>query len=190
MMTKSDSIETLADALSKAQGAFNHAKKDSVNPHYKSKYADLASVIDAARPHLSANGLAVTQVTDYNAGELVLHTVLMHRSGEFINGTYPIIAAQNTPQAMGSAITYARRYCFAAITGIAPDDDDDCNIASGISEKRLDPKIEQAKKNMSTAATVEDLTAIVSELGKVYWPQVKDAYNARKTIIEGGNNDK
>lgn len=122
---KSESIKELATALSKAQGQFDHAKKDVENGFFKSKYADLASVIDAAKKPLADNGLSVVQVVDMTeSGDVVLETILMHVSGEYISGKYPIRPAKQDPQAVGSAITYARRYAFSAMTGIAADDDD------------------------------------------------------------------
>jgi hypothetical protein len=128
---QSESIKELSTALSKAQGEFYHAKKDVNNTFFKSKYADLASVIDAAKKPLSDNGLAVIQITDFTEnGDTYLITTLSHSSGEWISGRYPIKPVKADPQGMGSAITYARRYAFSAITGIAADDDDG-NAASG-----------------------------------------------------------
>lgn len=131
---QSESINELATALSKAQGEFDHAKKDVNNTFFKSKYADLASCIDAARVHLAKHGLSVAQTTGLHEGLLILETMLMHSSGEWIKGIYPIEPVKRDPQGFGSAITYARRYCFCAITGIASDDDDG-NSASGNQSK-------------------------------------------------------
>lgn len=129
--TRSSSIGKLTEALSKAQGKFLHAKKDVQNEFFKKKYADLARVIDAAKEPLSANGLAVIQTTDYGAdGKLLLTTVLSHISGEWIKGVYPINPVKNDPQGFGAAITYARRYSYSAIIGVASEDDDDANEAS------------------------------------------------------------
>lgn len=122
---RSESVKEIALALSKAQGQFDHAKKDVKNEFFKSKYADLASVIDAAKKPLSDNGLAVVQVVDAdNEGGIYLETTLLHSSGEWISGRYPIKPIKTDPQSVGSAITYARRYAFSAMTGIAADDDD------------------------------------------------------------------
>lgn len=123
-MSRSESIKELALALSKAQAVYEHAKKDVTNDFFKNRYADLASCIDAAKRPLSDNGLSVTQITDSDETGLYLETILMHISGEWISGRYPIRPIKNDPQAFGSAMTYARRYAFSAITGIAADDDD------------------------------------------------------------------
>ena len=131
MNMQSESIAALAKALSAAQGEIKGALKDSLNPHFKSKYADLGSVIEAAREPLAKNGLAVIQVMSVTGtGVVLLETVLAHESGEWIKSVYPIVPVQNTPQGYGSAITYARRYCYAAIVGLAQVDDD-ANEASG-----------------------------------------------------------
>lgn len=157
-MCKSESIKELALALSKAQGTFDHAKKDVKNDFFKSKYADLASVIDAAKKPLSDNGLSVSQIIDTDEnGNITLETILMHTSGEWITGKYPVRPVKTDPQSTGSAITYARRYAFSAITGIAADDDDG-NAASQtkqVNEKQANqPNYEKA---LATASTLQGL---------------------------------
>lgn len=124
-MQKSETIGKLAEALSKAQGVMEGAKKDSSNPYFKSKYSDLSSVWDACRKPLSENGLSVSQVTNSTPeGHPVITTILMHSSGEWISGELMMNPSKVDPQAVGSAITYGRRYALAAIVGIAPEDDD------------------------------------------------------------------
>ncbi len=126
------STPKLFTALAKAQGLIEGAKKRNLNPHFKSKYADLASVWDACREELSSNGLSVIQ-NPVNAppGHVALETTLAHESGESITQSYamPIKDPQN-PQAVGSALTYMRRYALMAVVGIAPEDDD-ANAAKG-----------------------------------------------------------
>jgi hypothetical protein len=129
--TKSESIKELAAALSKVQGAIGIAVKDSTNPFFKSRYADLASVWDACREHLAANKLAVTQLpTNAESGRVAMTTVLMHASGEWIATECSVKLVKDDPQAVGSALTYLRRYMLSAIVGIVADDDDG-NHASG-----------------------------------------------------------
>ena len=120
---KSEQINELAAALSKAQGQMVAARKDSLNPHFKNLYADLASVWDAIRGPLTANGLSVVQLASAEAGQAHIETTLMHSSGQFISGKLSM-ASGTTPQQIGSAITYARRYALSAMVGIAPDDDE------------------------------------------------------------------
>jgi len=130
-MNKSDTIDKLAAALCLAQSQFNEAIKSKVNPHLKSKYADLGSVWDAAKPALTANGLSVTQLfVPSEQGYLALETVLLHTSGQYITGILTMPLQKADPQGYGAAATYARRYALSAILGICADDDDDGHSAS------------------------------------------------------------
>jgi hypothetical protein len=125
-------IKELYAALSKAQGQMEAASKDSKNPAFNSRYADLAAVWDAVREPLSKNGLAVIQhPVDAGDKRIGLVTILTHESGQSVRFEYSMpIGDRVTAQAVGSAITYARRYSLMAVCGIAPDDDDG-NAASG-----------------------------------------------------------
>ncbi len=126
---QSETIGALAAALAKAQGAMKPAVMDRDN-YFKMKYATLTSLWESARAALAANGLAVTQTTDFDVhGDLVMATTLLHSSGEWIGGVYPIKAKDGTAQALGGAITYARRYALGALLGLTADEDDDGNIA-------------------------------------------------------------
>ena len=120
-------IDKLAGALSKAQGEFGGVAKDGVNPHFKTKYATLASVLDAVKAPLAANGLALVQLIQPEG----LVTVLMHESGQSIQSVAPL--PQNAlPQVLGSALTYMRRYSVMAMLSVAADDDDDGNAAQTV----------------------------------------------------------
>jgi hypothetical protein len=131
-MMQSQTIGEIAKALSKAQGEFSVVKKECENPFFKSKYADLAACIDATRAALSANGLAVIQLTKIVNDKTVLETTIAHSSGEFITGEYLVQPTKQDPQAMGSALTYARRFSFCGMLSIAAEaEDDDGNNASG-----------------------------------------------------------
>lgn len=125
-MAQSSEIDKLAAALVKAQAEFTHAKKDSANPFFKSKYADLATCIDVVRPVLAKYGLAVIQPCNGTA----LETIILHESGQWISGSLTLTPVDNKPQSVGSAITYGRRYCLQAMLGLASEDDDG-NSASG-----------------------------------------------------------
>jgi len=160
-------IGKLTEALAKAQGAFAHAAKDTKNEFFKSRYADLASVIAAAKHPLSDNGLSVSQVTDFDdTGRVFLITILSHTSGEWISGRYPIMPIKQDPQGFGSAITYARRYMFSAITGIAQDDDDG-NAASTAKPApqpkppTLDDRYNSMWNAITCVSTIDDLEKVV-----------------------------
>ena len=124
-MTHSDSIKDLAAALAKAQLTMKNAKKDSANPFFKSKYADLAAVSEACREQLATNGIAVVQ-TPCNGenGTVGVTTILMHASGQWIEDTVRAVPKDTGAQAMGSVITYLRRYALASFVGVASEDDD------------------------------------------------------------------
>lgn len=123
-MMQSEQIAELATALAKCQGEMSFAVKDSINPHFKNRYADLASVWDAIRIPLSRNGLSVTQTIDIQGEKTVLISTLMHTSGQWIKSIIPVLCAQSTSQALGSGLSYARRYALAALVGCVQDDDD------------------------------------------------------------------
>jgi hypothetical protein len=128
---RSESIKELATALAKAQAALRPAVKDALNPHFKSKYADLGAVWEACREPLSTNGLSVVQLpADCEAGRLALTTMLLHSSGEYLSTTYSLKLQQDTAHGAGSALTYLRRYALAALVGVVADEDDDGNSAS------------------------------------------------------------
>jgi hypothetical protein len=121
---QSPSVGKLAGALAKAQGTMQPAAKDKENPFFKSKYADLASIWESIRKPLASNELCIIQTTVIRDRALILLTTLAHSSGEWIRAEYPINPLKNDPQGVGSALTYARRYAVAAITGASTEDDD------------------------------------------------------------------
>jgi hypothetical protein len=122
---RSAEINELAKALSKAQGVMKSAPKNKTNPHLKSKYADLASILDAVRAPLSDNGLAVCQVVECDGARIICYTDLLHTSGQWVRGRLCLHAAQTAIQQIGAGITYAKRYALSAILGIASDEEDD-----------------------------------------------------------------
>ncbi len=114
----------LAKAFVAAQMATEAVKKASTNPAFRSKYADLAGVVEAVVPALNAAGVGVLQFPAFD-GELVhLTTTLLHESGASVTSTLAMRPTKNDPQGVGSAVTYARRYSLLAMTGAAPEDDD------------------------------------------------------------------
>jgi hypothetical protein len=124
-MNQSESIANLAKALSIVQGKMTYAVKDSANPFFKSKYADLESVWDACRSLLAENGLCVMQFPgEFIDGCMSLTTILAHSSGEWIKQTMEVPVTKPDAQGAGSAITYMRRYALAAVVGVVQADDD------------------------------------------------------------------
>ena len=137
-MQKSESITNLAAALAKAQATMTGALKDSENPHFRSKYADLESVWNACREPLTSNGLSVTQLLTYTERQAVaIETLLLHESGEYIGSSFEIPVSKSDAQGFGSALTYARRYSLSAIIGIAPaEDDGESAVGRGTAAKK------------------------------------------------------
>ena len=114
----------LFSAMAKAQAEITGAKKGADNSFFKSKYADLAACLDAVREPLSENGLCVIQTTEETDGGILVVTTLGHESGEWMTGRLRMVPDKSGAQAVGSCITYARRYALAAMTGLAQIDDD------------------------------------------------------------------
>lgn len=155
---QSEQTDALAAALAKAQGIMKAAPFDKTNPHFKNRYATLASVVDTIRDPLAANGLSYTQTTELREGGLVLVTTLRHSSGQWVASEYPLPLASK-PQDLGSALTYARRYSLSAIVSIAADEDDDAegartsgqvNTAPAAKESPVKPQPVQAPVHPET----------------------------------------
>jgi len=131
---KSESITNLAVALAGAQGEFSAVPKGADNPFFKSKYAALPDVIATATPVLARHGLAVSQFIDSDEIGDLLTTYLLHTSGEFISHSMRLhVAKSNDSQALGSSVTYARRYSYMSALGLVADVDDDGNASSAAS---------------------------------------------------------
>jgi len=157
-------MKELAKALVTAQAAMSHAAKDSKNPHFKSAYSSLASVIDAVRPALSANGLAFVQMLHTAESGVAVETVLIHESGEQLScGTLFIPATKQDAQGFGSAITYGKRYGLQAALGIASEDDDGTAAVKSPPVKVEKPKgieLDNIVAQMASAVSYESLKDI------------------------------
>lgn len=123
-MKRSEQINELATAMAKAQAEIGNAHKDTKNPFFKTNYADLASIWDACRAPLSKHGLAVVQSLSADGPSVTCTTLLMHSSGQWIESVLTMTAKDASPQSLGSAATYSRRYSLQAVATVAPADDD------------------------------------------------------------------
>jgi hypothetical protein len=128
-MKNSESINELAKALSAFQGEVENAAKLATNPFFKSKYADLGEVLNTIRPLMGKNGLSLAQFPSFTGtidqGILNVESILMHSSGQWLSEVFSTPVAKGiTPQALGSAVTYLRRYAAAGILGVGAEDDD------------------------------------------------------------------
>lgn len=163
---RSETISELAKALSKAQAAIQPAIKDTENPFFKSSYADLSAVWEVARKPLTENGLSVSQLPgECKDNKVILQTILMHESGEYLCSILEMPYLKNDPQSIGSAITYARRYALAAIVGIVADEDDDGNGAAGKTDKEKTSKSEKTTNNQKSQSVA---TASEEKRAKLY----------------------
>lgn len=167
-MQTSESVNELATALAKAQGQIKGAVKDAENPHFRSKYADLASVWDACRASLSANGLSVIQAPRGVVSEVgwtvEVETRLLHSSGQWMGDTITVPVGKPDAQGLGSALTYARRYALASFVGVAPAEDDDGNAAVAGPKARLvaadPPGYDNWRADLEIIATEQGLKAL------------------------------
>lgn len=178
----------LYSALAAAQADMGPALKDSVNPAFKSKYADLASVMAACLPSLNAHGIAVIQPTYQNeAGAHFVKTVLVHgETGETAECAVPLIVSKNDMQGYGSAVTYARRYGLMSMAGIAPEDDDGNAAAKSppmVETRRQEPRrdplpsaAQVATQSLANADSLDQLSAI--------WADIPHSVKAEASVVK------
>lgn len=179
-------IGQLVAALALAQTEFKPVTKDTVNPFFKSKYADLATIIAATQPALSKNGLVVLQIAsvDEHAKQAGVRTILAHSSGQMIEAQLMLPAAQGTKfdaQTVGSAITYSRRYAMQSILGVSADADDDANAASGNTGSREQAK-ELGDKKVKEFEDKKKSVAVKGETPNLFYTWFNESQTAR---IEG-----
>jgi len=162
--------KNIAAAFVKAQKAFGPALKTSVNPHFKSKYADLANCIEAVIEALNANGIGLMQRTYECKDGVLVETVFIHESGEVMEcGMLHLPASKLDAMGFGSCLTYARRYSLLAATGLAPEDDD--GVAAS---RRTEIKSTVDEHKLADLLAAMDEVTTIKELQQAY----KDAYKA------------
>jgi hypothetical protein len=150
-------MKQIASALVKAQKAFGPALKTATNPHFKSRYADLAACVEAVIGGLNDNGIALIQRNYLNDNGVTVETVFVHESGEMLAcGELHVPAAKHDPQGYGSALTYARRYSLMTACGIAPEDDDG-NAGSKPAPKVTDATVFALLSDISACTTLQAL---------------------------------
>ena len=171
-MNKSESIKSLATALSKAQAEMNAAQKKSDNPFFKSKYADLSQVLDCVKTAFSSHGLSFTQMPSFNENKVYVETLLMHSSGEWISSTCGSPIKSPNAQGVGDAITYLRRYSLASVAGLSQKDDDgNSNSAHATPEKpyydRFDKDEERMIEALTMGKTADDLIKSIQKTCRI-----------------------
>jgi hypothetical protein len=160
-----DTLDQLATALASAQAEMKNAPLNKINPHFKNKYADLAAIRDATLPALNKHGLSIWQGTEMSADGFFLITRLIHKSGQSLASVYPLPLATDKPQMIGSALTYARRYAWAAACGITADDDDDAETASKAKTNGNGTHPETKGAGPISAEQYKTLTTALNEVG-------------------------
>jgi hypothetical protein len=179
-------MKQIAQAFVKAKREFAPALKTSVNPHFRSKYADLAACLEAVNDALLNNGIAVYQETSMCESGVIVETVFLHESGEsFKGGMLHVPASKQDPQGYGSALSYARRYSIMAACGIASEDDD------GNAASRPKQDVEVALKGIKEAKDIETLKSQFNAAYKMFkgdtsaFEKLNDAKETRKTELMG-----
>jgi hypothetical protein len=179
-------MKNIAQAFVKAKREFAPALKTSVNPHFRSKYADLAACLEAVNDALLNNGIAVYQETSMCESGVIVETVFLHESGEsFKGGMLHVPASKQDPQGYGSALSYARRYSIMAACGIASEDDD------GNAASRPKQDVEVALKGIKEAKDIETLKSQFNAAYKMFkgdtaaFEKLNDAKETRKTELMG-----
>lgn len=194
---ESPALDKLAAALAKAQAAVQHADKSREAPvnregTKKRKYATLADVMDAARPALAANGLSIVQHPSGSGGDLVLTTWLLHESGQWMRSRlsvpYVANAFMSETQALGSAITYCRRYAWAAIAGVAVEDDDaeSTKEAGGAARSESSGAVfpyGELKGQPIAGADKSDLEWLAGAMRKAIADPAKDKFKAQNSAL-------
>jgi hypothetical protein len=162
MKTENTPQQEYATALVAAIGELQNVAKTAANPYFKSKYAPLDAIVDATRPVLLKHGLAITQAPLFMEGMAGVETTILHKSGHFTTTTLLLPLKDQSPQGVGGAITYARRYSLAAVCGLATEEDDDGNISSGLSNKTTEEARPSVAKVMDKNSAVRPAGAITA----------------------------
>lgn len=151
MIRTSEQLGDLFDALAQIQGEIDHAHKDSANPFFHSKYADLTSIIDATRPAMTKHGVCITQWPSLYDGTVLVVTRLGHKSGQWMELEAGAIPKMLDPQSVGSTITYLRRYAWQSVLGLGAEDDD----GNAATFRQDNGQKEKAKPQRSEASDAE-----------------------------------
>lgn len=149
-VSQSEEIKDIVTALTKAQAIMKPAVFNRINPHFKTRYADFKSCMDACRAPLADNGIAVIQSCETSDGKINLITMLAHISGQWMKSEFPLIASKMDSQGIGSAMTYAKRYSLCGMVGIVADeegdDDGETAVGRGIQEDTSKQDAKDLKK--------------------------------------------
>ena len=148
-MKRSEDVKDIVAALAAAQLKIGLAKKTSANPHYKSKYADLAEIWDTCHVALNEQGICIVQTPDVKEGSVTVETAIVHSSGQWMCCDIVIPIGKPDAHGIGSAITYGRRYGLASLVGVCPEDDDGQAAAESVVDlgKEWEPRLSKAAQD-------------------------------------------
>lgn len=170
--------KNICSAMAKAFADISGAPRTKENSHLRYKYADLQSIIEAIKPHISKHGLWFYQTVHTVEGHAAIETVIVHESGENLScGIIKIPILKNDPQGYGSALTYARKYSLSAAFGVAQDDDDGEAACGHTDTKKPVPKASKKVLAIDTDSTVtkEELIHQIKSMSNMFYPEF-DAY--------------
>ena len=178
-------------ALAKAQAEIENASKNAANPHFRSRYADLAEVLNTVRPVLAKHGLSVMQSTAFDGVMVSVETVLAHASGGSVSSTASCVPAKTDAQGVGAATTYLRRYALAAISGVAQEDDDGNSAAHNKPAPVVQPDtvVQDAMARIAAANDTASLGEVGAGLAKLDVDEaskkrLRAAFTARRKALE------
>jgi hypothetical protein len=179
-MRTSEKIAEIGAALAKAQAELRNPAKNRENPHFKSKYADLAEGLDVIRPVLAKHGIAFVQATEFENDMVILRTRLIH-GNQFLESSYPV-SRLDKHQTMGASLTYAKRQALFSLVGVSGDDDDDGEITRKTpgdrwapTRKALEASVEQVKRETSNSLKKNEPDL---------WPTIERKARAAKSVDE------
>lgn len=178
-MNMSDDISALAASLSKAQGAIDDASKGSLNPHFRSKYADLAAVRSVIREPLAVNDLSIVQLPKTVQGGVEVTTMLLHKSGQWISSSLFMPSGKMDAHGLGSAISYARRYSIMSILSLAAEDDDGNAAVERVSQQ-FTVKSNEIKIDPATNEGADKLLVEAQEIAKQGSVAMRDWWSGLK----------
>jgi hypothetical protein len=203
MFEKSEQVNELFTALAKAQAEFEPAELDGKNPHFDSRFATLASIFESCRVILAKHGLSVVQPVSMVDGQVTVTTIVGHSSGQWVSGQISMRPERTGPQAIGSTITYFRRYGLGAMLGIVTDSDDDAegaergpnrsnhlkSVKQPETTKNFNESLDDWKKKITITPKLPELQKLIPAIETLPEPlkaQVKSFWVEQRKKIQSG----
>jgi len=187
-MSQSEQIKDLVAALAKAQAVMKPAIYNKINPHFKSRYADFSSCMDACRLPLAENGLAIIQSCETIDGKLNLVSMLAHISGQWMKSEFPIITTKMDSQGIGSAMTYAKRYSLCGLIGIVADEEGDDDGEAAVGRPKQEVNLLPSLLQMFDPSDKELVKEYISEVKKLFnWTEqetIKKFLDEKEILIK------